>query len=251
MNKIQMDLMGTKKSSSPIEKLTLSTQNLINETLDELKKETTVDQELRKNVIQVYEQREDILWDIREGNLPLTEELAAKIERSTGDLLVSTYIDQFFAEHKAEDVLLKNAYQEYLQTLKGNEYELSGITVKTLEDAKMVTAEFGRTRCFGEVASKYSINGNARSGGYIGWINENFLEPSTRELLRKMRPKQISEPIPTPEGFHLMYFENIRPTVPSSFEEVKQHLEMDILSKKFMAHTHKLHQQRTTQTTAT
>lgn len=237
MNKIQMDLMGTKNISSPV-------KNAINNRIKELEKEVVVDQDLRKEVTQFFEQRDDILWSIQQGNLSIDEKLYQLIESRATDTLVRAYIDQFFEHNKADDASLKDAYQQYVKGVRGTDYELSIMTTRSKEDAQAATVEFHKTRCFGEVAARHSITDTARTGGYIGWVSDSWLSPSINEALRKMRAKQSSEPVQAPEGFHVLYFENARPSTPQAFEDVRPQLEIEIISKRFADHLQKVQQQR-------
>ena len=237
MNRMQMELMGARNIPG-------SVQNAIANKINELGKEVVVDQDLRREVTQFFEQRDDILWSIQQGSLSIDEKLYKLIESRTTDTLVHAYIDQFFESNKVDDASLKNAYQQYVKGMRGIDYELSILTTKSMEDAQAATKEFLKNRCFGEVAAKHSITDTARTGGYIGWVSDSWLAPSIKEVLKKMRTKQSSDPVQAPEGFHVFYFDNARPSTPPIFEDVKLHLEIEILSKRFTDHIQMIHQQR-------
>ena len=57
---------------------------------------------------------------------------------------------------------------------------------------------------FENTASLYSISDTAKTGGTLGWVNENSLSPKIKEALLRIDIKEYSEPITIPGGFLIL-----------------------------------------------
>ncbi|NBV54305.1 MAG: hypothetical protein EBR79_01160 [Proteobacteria bacterium] len=67
---------------------------------------------------------------------------------------------------------------------------------------------------FAEQAKAYSDDKSALNGGRMGWFGSGELNPQLEDALDKLQPGQVSEPIRTPMGWHLIKLENVRTTKP-------------------------------------
>ncbi|NWH09055.1 MAG: peptidylprolyl isomerase [Alphaproteobacteria bacterium] len=63
---------------------------------------------------------------------------------------------------------------------------------------------------FPRVAQQFSQSASAAQGGDIGWITEGQLSPAVDQVLGKMRPNQISDPIRAPGGFYILAVRDMR-----------------------------------------
>lgn len=57
---------------------------------------------------------------------------------------------------------------------------------------------------FNEMARQYSEDGTAAKGGDLGWINPGDTVPPFEKAMNELEPGEISEPIRSPFGFHLI-----------------------------------------------
>lgn len=57
---------------------------------------------------------------------------------------------------------------------------------------------------FGELAIAYSNSQTALDGGQLGWRKGNQLPQFILELVTKMKPGEVSAPVRTPSGFHIV-----------------------------------------------
>lgn len=57
---------------------------------------------------------------------------------------------------------------------------------------------------FGELARQYSEDASASRGGDLGWIYPGDTVPEFERAFKGLAPKQISEPVKTPFGWHLL-----------------------------------------------
>jgi peptidyl-prolyl cis-trans isomerase SurA len=81
-------------------------------------------------------------------------------------------------------------------------------TPKQLEEiarkAQDLAARASKGQDFGELAIANSNSQTALDGGQLGWRKGNQLPQFILELVVKMKPGDVSEPVRTPSGFHIV-----------------------------------------------
>lgn len=81
-----------------------------------------------------------------------------------------------------------------------------------LAKAQMVVAELKAGKDFAELSKKYSADpGSATRGGDLGWADKATYVASFADALFGMQPGQISDPVKTQYGYHIIRLDEIRP----------------------------------------
>jgi peptidyl-prolyl cis-trans isomerase D len=81
-----------------------------------------------------------------------------------------------------------------------------------LAKAQMVVAELKSGKDFAELSKKYSADpGSATRGGDLGWADKGTYVASFADALFGMQPGQISDPVKTQYGYHIIRLDEIRP----------------------------------------
>ncbi len=57
---------------------------------------------------------------------------------------------------------------------------------------------------FAELARQYSEDGSAANGGNLGWISPGDTVPAFEQAMNQLAPKEISAPVRSPFGFHII-----------------------------------------------
>ncbi|MBF9002404.1 MULTISPECIES: peptidylprolyl isomerase [Vibrio] len=78
---------------------------------------------------------------------------------------------------------------------------------------------------FSQHALKYSECPSAMNNGYLGWCDETKLYPQITERLVSLASNQLSTPIETELGFHLVKYHQMKPEGMASFAEALPFLE--------------------------
>lgn len=63
---------------------------------------------------------------------------------------------------------------------------------------------------FAELARQYSEDASANSGGDLGWVNPGDTVPQFEQAMNLLAPGEISEPVRTPFGYHIIQVEERR-----------------------------------------
>jgi peptidyl-prolyl cis-trans isomerase SurA len=62
----------------------------------------------------------------------------------------------------------------------------------------------GGTASFADMARQYSGDGSARDGGNLGWVYPGDTVPEFERAMAALQPDQVSGPVRTPFGYHLI-----------------------------------------------
>ncbi|MGO9804818.1 MAG: peptidylprolyl isomerase [Steroidobacteraceae bacterium] len=113
---------------------------------------------------------------------------------------------------------------------QSNEYNVSHILIAVtqeatpaqLEDASRRAAEVYQKATGGEdfarLALAYSNSQTALEGGALGWRKETELPTFLTDVVSKLKPGQVSEPLRTPTGFHIVRLNEVRSSDSKSIE---------------------------------
>jgi len=77
---------------------------------------------------------------------------------------------------------------------------------------------------FAALARKYSQGSGASSGGDLGWFRRGTLAASFENAAFALKKGQVSDPVRTSFGWHVIELEDTRHAAPRPFEEVKDQL---------------------------
>lgn len=69
---------------------------------------------------------------------------------------------------------------------------------------------------FSSVARDFSQGAGSDRGGDLGWIEAEHLPPALAEGLTRIKPGQISQPLRSPTGWHILYLLDMRGGKPSA-----------------------------------
>jgi peptidyl-prolyl cis-trans isomerase D len=87
--------------------------------------------------------------------------------------------------------------------------------------ANRIVAEARGGKNFAELAKKESQDPSAEKGGEIGWLNQGQLPEALDKQIFALAQGEISEPIETPVGFHIVKVEDIKEEKTLSLAEAK------------------------------
>lgn len=78
------------------------------------------------------------------------------------------------------------------------------------EEADRLVTQITKGASFAQVAREFSQSPGASAGGDIGWVQEGQLEEKLFTALAKMQPGQISPPLRSDDGFHILFLRDVR-----------------------------------------
>ncbi|CAG0939089.1 Peptidyl-prolyl cis-trans isomerase D [Gammaproteobacteria bacterium] len=88
-----------------------------------------------------------------------------------------------------------------------------------------IRARLEKGEDFAALARQYSDDsGSAANGGELGWAGKGTYVGPFEEALFAARPGEITQPVKTEFGYHIIQLEEVRPGVRRSFDEVRSEL---------------------------
>jgi parvulin-like peptidyl-prolyl isomerase len=112
-----------------------------------------------------------------------------------------------------------------------------GLFSVALDDEAKAKAEGIRKRAaagedFAQLAGAESASPSKANGGLIGPISQEELAPALQEVLMKMQPGEITEPMRTPRGYQILKLEAKTERQTLSFEEARDQIANRVFAQK-------------------
>ena len=169
--------------------------------------------------------------------------------------MVKLMTDKKKEEHRKKADLLvteeymKGYYKDNLSKFREPEkIHLSSILVKadpgggqrawdaSLKKAQELVKKAKAGEDFKALAKKYSEDPNAARGGDMGWNHKGSLYQEIEEAAENMKVGEISEPVQTIYGYHVLKLDGRQPPVQKKYEEInKKVLKKELQDKEFKA----------------
>ncbi|GAB4115296.1 MAG: peptidylprolyl isomerase [Sideroxydans sp.] len=161
------------------------------------------------------------------GKLALEKqaETAQQLELARQSVLAGAFVQNYIKNHPVDEALLKQDYEAMKARIGDKEYKLSHILVPTEDEAKAV-AKRVKKESFAKVAKQKSQDpGSKDKGGDLGWaVPSNFVQPFAAAV-PALQKGQVSAPVQTQYGWHVIKLEDTRELKVPAFEDVKPNLE--------------------------
>lgn len=144
---------------------------------------------------------------------------------------------QSFMEKKSKDMItddqLKAAYAEKIAGMKGQEeIKAKHILVPTEEEAKKIATEVKKGADFDKLArDKSTDKGSGANGGELGWFTKDKMVPEFATAAFKMKKGDVSDPVKSEFGWHIIKVEDRRPVTPPTFDALKESLKNELANK--------------------
>jgi peptidyl-prolyl cis-trans isomerase D len=99
---------------------------------------------------------------------------------------------------------------------------------ETRAKAEELVAKLRQGADFADLAKQYSQDSlSASSGGDLGFIAKGDMDPQFEKVLFSLEMHQISDPVKTQQGFHIIQLMEIKPAEQKSFESVREQVELE------------------------
>jgi len=122
------------------------------------------------------------------------------------------------AEHKVYDEAIKQVKNE-------EEVHARHILVATEDEAKAILAQLKGGADFAALAKEKSKDPGAAEGGDLGYFTKDQMVPEFAEVAFKLDKGQLSDPVKTQFGWHIIKVEDKRIKPTPTFDQVKQQIE--------------------------
>lgn len=167
--------------------------------------------------------QQQILASVAEGDLGLREQLGLENERRA--FLAATLIDRIGSAPVTEEELQAEFEAQFASVGPVTEYNASHILVETQADAEAVIAALAEGADFAQLAQERSIGPSGPNGGELGWFAAGMMVPSFEEAVFALAVGEVSAPVETQFGWHVILLNDTREQAPPTLEDVRAELE--------------------------
>jgi peptidyl-prolyl cis-trans isomerase C len=148
---------------------------------------------------------------------------------------------QAIAGTAVTDASLQAAYQsQYVEIAPGKEYEASHILVDTKEIADAIHAQLVAGEDFAKLAAENSKDPSSSNGGSLGWFGLGVMVKPFEDAVVSLEKGQLSAPIQTQFGWHIIKLNDLRSMALPSLEDVRDKLSEGIRQKAVEAEMQRL-----------
>ena len=134
------------------------------------------------------------------------------------------YLRNLYAKNVKEDTILARYKQLVSQLDSDKEIRARHILLKTKEEAESILVELSEGADFSQLASQKSIGPSASNGGNLGFFTRESMVPDFSQVAFALTPGEVSKPVKTKFGWHVIKSEEIRPRTAPDFNLVKDEL---------------------------
>ena len=139
---------------------------------------------------------------------------------------------------------IQAAYDARFNDFAGeDEFDASHILVESEEEAKALKAQLDDGADFAELARENSTGPSGPNGGALGWFGEGQMVPEFEAAVIALEKGQVSAPVQTQFGWHLVKLNDKRKTEAPELDAVRDELAQTIQQDAIQARIDELTQQ--------
>lgn len=167
---------------------------------------------------------EEMLYsDAKENKMDEAKEYQAALEQLKKSLLAQYLVSNLMSNIDVSEKEVEEYYNSNKNAfISGETVIASHILVETLEKANDILKEINDGLSFGDAALKYSSCPSKNSGGNLGQFGKGQMVPEFESAVFEMKIGEISSPVKTQFGYHIIQLNEKNESKELSLEEVKE-----------------------------
>lgn len=190
----------------------------------------------QKQLVDELVMQELLYSDALAQNLQEEEEYKKAIEEMSKSILKQYAMKKLLDTIDATEEEVKEYYDAHASLFQtGEKASANHILVATEEEAAKIAEEIKNGLSFKEAAEKYSSCPSSSQGGSLGEFTRGQMVPEFEDATFSMAPGEISAPVQTQFGYHLIELESLTPAGSMPFEEAAAQAKEQLLMAKRQA----------------
>lgn len=176
-------------------------------------------------LIRIYVNNILLKQEVEKSNITSSKEFQEKLENVKNQLAQKELLENY-VKSNLTDKMFDDEYNKYVNSLKGKEQiKVAHILVQSQEKANEIKTKLSKGANFAKLAEESSIDkGTATNGGIIGYILLNQpgqLVPEFEKKAFALKVNEISTPVKTDYGWHIIKVLEKKPVPIPTKEEAK------------------------------
>ncbi|MDO4594111.1 MAG: peptidylprolyl isomerase [Tissierellia bacterium] len=186
-----------------------------------------------KQVAKELVNRRLLLEEAKKEELDQAPAFKQMLKKQEDELLTSYKMQKLFEGIEVSDQEAKEYYQQHKELFKAKAtFHAKHILVKEEDKAKEIKQKIDDGSSFEDLAKEYSLDGAAKNGGDLGEFPEGTMVNEFEEALKKMNEGEISNPVKTQFGYHLIKLVSKKDASIYEYDEIKDSLKNQLIAMK-------------------
>ena len=187
------------------------------------KKFTEFDKKVQDALIKGFVNTKLLSLDAKSSGLDNSKGFQEKVAHMKEQMLQQQVVEDYLKK-AVTDSMIDKEYTKLVESLKGKEeVKASHILVDTEEKAKEAKKKLSKGAKFADVAKEFSSDKSTNAtGGTLGYFSEGQFVPEFEKKAFAMKVGEISDPVKTQFGWHIIKVEDRRKVAVPAKEEAKQ-----------------------------
>jgi parvulin-like peptidyl-prolyl isomerase len=193
-------------------------------TLPEYAQQIFAGEEGKEKFLNEIINKEMLYQEALKKGLEKTPDFQKKLEEFKKVTLITELFEkEIISKAKVSDQEIKDYYDKHKEELAPTtQIKASHILVKTEDEAKKVLERLKKGEKFGDIAKAVSIDkGSAKNGGDLGYFSKGQMVPEFEKAASSLQVGQISMPVQTQFGYHIIMVTDKKKGAPVEFEKLK------------------------------
>lgn len=190
------------------------------------------DENIRQNVLRGMVSEKLLYKEALKAGFDKNPIVKKRMEEMQKQIVLQSYMEDKAKTLVTEDQL-KKAYEEKVKKSAGvEEVKARHILVKTEEEAKKIADQLKKGGDFEKIAREQSTDkGSGAQGGDLGWFTKDKMVAEFADAAFALKKGEISAPVKSGFGWHIIKLEDRRTMKPASYEESKEELKGEVSEK--------------------
>ena len=160
-----------------------------------------------------------------------------QIESARQAIIINVMVGDFLKKNPVKDADIKAEYDRFTAQSGDKEYHVRHILLETEAAAKDVIVKLNAGAKFEDLAKESKDSGSAGNGGDLDWATpSSFPKPFSDAFVALQKGQVAQAPVQTPNGFHVIKLDEVRPAKLPTMEEVKPQIAEALQQKKLQAY---------------
>jgi len=201
----------------------------------------TFDEGIRQNVLRGLVSEKLIYQEALKAGVDKSDEVKKRLAAVEKQVVMQTYMEQK-AGALVTDAQLKTAYNQKAAEMKGQEeIKARHILVGSEDEAKKIAEDIKKGGDFDKIAQEKSTDkASGANGGDLGWFTKDRMVPEFSDAAFKLKKGEISAPVQTAFGWHVIKIDDRRAVKAPSFDEMKESLKGEVTNKAVQTYVESL-----------
>ena len=188
----------------------------------------------QKQFLDLVTRRELLVQEAEKRKMSETPEVAEQVANLRRELMIRALVqDEIGNKVKVEEKEVEEYFKAHPDEFSGDTVHLRHIVLQNEDEAKDIKARLAKNESFDDLAKKYSQDSaTAAKGGDLGFLSREQVLPEFARVAFSLKPGEVSDPVKTPFGFHVIKLIERKTGQPASLDQVKGQLQRRLTEER-------------------